>query len=97
MDIPDLVLTGGDYWLTWSIGGTLGSGPWTPHMTNDHVANAAQRIGAAGSFNTVVDGGTQRNVELPFQLNGTVPEPTSLALVLAAGLAALGAKRRKAA
>lgn len=94
LDIPDLDLGGGSYWLTWSIGGSLASGPWVPPTLASHGGNAAQSI-AAGPFSTLIDGGSQQRVELPFALNGTVPEPTSLTLVLAAAAAAVGAARRR--
>ncbi len=96
VDIPDLDLAGGDYWLTWSIGGSLASGPWVPPTLAGNGGNAAQSVGAA-AFSTLLEAGSQQGVELPFALNGTVPEPTSLALVLAAAAAAAGtARRRKA-
>lgn len=94
VDIADLDLGGGSYWLTWSIDGSLASGPWVPPTLAGNGGNAAQGI-AAGAFNTLVEAGSQRGVELPFALQGTVPEPTSLALVLAAAAAAVGAARRR--
>ncbi len=99
VDISDLELNAGSYWLTWNIGGTRGSGPWVVPTLDGNPGNGKQSI-AGGSFGAVVDGGTQVNPELAFALNGrtggTVPEPTSLALVLAAGLAA-GWSRKAAA
>lgn len=94
LDIPDLDLGGGSYWLTWSIGGSLASGPFVPPTLASQGGNAAQSI-AAGPFTTLVEAGSQQRVELPFALNGSVsvPEPTSLALVLAAAAAAVGAAR----
>lgn len=94
VDIPDLDLVGGDYWLTWSIGGSLASGPFAPPTLSSKGGNAAQSV-AAAAFNTLLEAGSQQRVELPFALNGTVPEPTSLALVLAAAAAALGAAQRR--
>lgn len=96
VDIPDIELMAGGYWLTWSVDGTLASGPWVPSLTGSVSGNAAQSL-AGGAFNTVLDTGNQSRVDLPFALNGTVrthvPEPTSLALVLAAGLAAGWARK----
>ena len=94
VDIADVDLGGGSYWLTWSIGGSLASGPWVPPTLAGNGGNAAQSI-AAGAFNTLVDANSQRGFELPFALQGTVPEPTSLALVLAAAAAAVGTARRR--
>lgn len=100
VDIADVELTAGNYWLTWNIGGTLGSGPWIVPTLNGSGGNAMQSI-SGGSFAGVLDAGSQTHPELAFSLNGavsngTVPEPTSLALVLAAGLAA-GWSRKAAA
>ncbi len=99
VDIPDIELVTGSYWLTWNIGGTLASGPWVPPTLNSNGGNAAQSV-SGGAFATAIDAGTQQNVELVFALNGdvhrtggNVPEPTSLALVLAAGLAAAGCRK----
>lgn len=80
-------------WLTWSIDGSLASGPWVPPTLAGNGGNAAQSV-ASGVFNTLVEAGSQRGVEPPFALQGTVPDPTSLALVLAAAAAAVAAARR---
>ena len=104
VDIADIELASGSYWLTWSLGGTLASGPWAVPTLDDVGGNAAQRV-PPGSFASIVDAGSRQNHELAFALNGvvnssfrsnTVPEPGSLALVLAAALAA-GWSRKAAA
>ena len=50
---------------------------------------------AGGSYNTLIDAGSQRTVELPFAINGTVPEPSMLLLVGVAGVGVAVARRRK--
>lgn len=101
VDIADIELASGSYWLTWNLGGTLGSGPWAVPTVDDVGGNSAQSV-SAGAFATIVEAGSQQNRELAFALNGVVntggnvPEPTSLALVLAAGLAAAWSRKNAA-
>jgi hypothetical protein len=99
-DVDDFELDAGQYWLTWRLAGTLPSGPWVPQLDARPGDNAHQGPGAA-AFNLLPSGvsNLSRAVDLPFQINGvertgnTVPEPSTAALVLLAGLG-LGAARR---
>ena len=95
-DIADVQLDAGHYWLTWSMTGTLSSGPWQPPTSDAAVGNAMQS-GSGGAFTALIDAGSGRNVSLPFVLNGNVspvPEPAA-ALLMLGGLACIGACRAR--
>jgi len=98
LDVADFMLGTGSYWLTWSIDGTVASGPWQPTTADGVVGNAHQSLGG-GAFNQAIDTGDQLGVELPFLVRGTrmasVPEPGSIALLLTGGVALLGVVRRR--
>lgn len=94
-DVPDFNLAAGNYWLRWGVAGTLASGPWQPPTAAGTVGNALQGL-ANGAFNPVVDAGDGLGVEFPFIITGSVvPEPGSIALMLAGGVAVIGAARRR--
>jgi hypothetical protein len=95
VDIPDVTLAPGSYWLRWGLTGTLASGPWQPPTADGVVGNAVQSLQNA-AFVPVLDAGDQLGVELPFTINGVavVPEPGTYAMMLA-GLAALASVARR--
>lgn len=98
-DVPDFSLSAGNYWLRWSLTGTLASGPWQPPTSDAAIGNAAQST-TGGAFATLVEAGSGLGVELPFTITGAVtavPEASTSAMMLlgAAGLWA-GARRRRA-
>jgi len=97
-DIPDTLINPGTYWLRWSLAGSAAlSGPWQPPTSNAAVGNAQQAI-ANAAFAPVLDAGSGLGVTLPFNFNGvisTVPEPGTVGLMLAGGLAVVGAARRR--
>ncbi|MFM9437280.1 hypothetical protein ACFDR9_004367 [Janthinobacterium sp. CG_23.3] len=100
-DVADFSLDAGQYWLRWSLTGSLGSGPWQPPTSDARIGDAAQASGVNARFNTLVESGSGQGVELPFVINGTVsavPEPEAYAMLLA-GLFMVGAvaRRRKGA
>lgn len=100
VDIPDIDLFAGDYWMIWSLTGTSASGPFAPSLVTP--GGNAQQGPVNGLFAQVLDGGSSRAVELPFAVNGSllpqsnaVPEPSGLLLTALAGLAMLASKRRR--
>jgi hypothetical protein len=97
LDVVDFDLGPGDYWLRWGLTGSLASGPWQPPTADGAFGDAAQSL-AGGTFAALVDAGDGLGVELPFSIQGSiVPEPASVALMIAGGLAVVGvARRRKA-
>ncbi len=96
-DVSDFSLAAGTYWLRWSLTGSLASGPWQPPTSDAAIGNAAQSV-TNGAFATLVETGSGLNVSLPFTVSGTItviPEPASVSLMFAGGLAVLGAVRRR--
>jgi hypothetical protein len=95
VDIPDVTLPAGNYWLRWGLTGTAASGPWQPPTSDGVVGNAVQSL-ANAPFAAVVDAGDTLGVEFPFTIQGSVvPEPSTYALMLAGGLAVAGFARRR--
>jgi PEP-CTERM motif len=102
-DMPDFSLTGGTYWLRWSLTGSAASGPWQPPTSDNSVGNARQLTSTSGGlYTTLVETGSGLTPTLPFALNGTitnpVPEPGTWAMMLAGAAGVLTmARRRRAA
>ena len=97
-DIPDLVLPAGDYFVTWALAGTIASGPFVPPVLGSvGTGNALQATSTSiGPFALMLMGGSLSPVDVPFVVQGSVvPEPSSIALMLAGGLAVVGAARRR--
>lgn len=69
----NLTLAGGVYWLDWSVGGSLGSGPWAPPLTvvgQTVTGDAVQFDGT--TWATIVDVGSQG---LPMTITGEALPP----------------------
>jgi PEP-CTERM motif len=97
MDVPDFAIGGGNYWLRWSMTGSLASGPWQPPTSDGAVGNAVQSL-SNGTFTSRLDDGDGLGVELPFLIHGTtttVPEPSTWTMMAAGGLALVGISRRR--
>ena len=95
VDVPDFSLAAGNYWVRWSMNGSLASGPWAPPTASGAIGNGQQSL-ASAAFASVVDAGDGLGVEFPFIIAGTlVPEPSTWALMIAGGLAVVGAARRR--
>jgi len=96
VDVPDFSLAAGSYFLRWSLLGSAASGPWQPPTADGAFGNAFQSTAASGGFLGIVDAGDTFGVELPFIIQGSViPEPGTWALMIAGGLAVVGAARRR--
>ncbi len=95
VDVADFNLAAGNYWVRWSMNGALASGPWAPPTADGAFGNAQQGL-AGAAFASVVDAGDGLGVEFPFIISGSVvPEPGTWALMIAGGLAVVGASRRR--
>lgn len=73
-----LVLNAGTYWIEWSQGGTLASGPWTivlNRQPNPVTGNALQYLGSV--WQNLVDAGSTLQMSLPFIVYGSCTFPVS--------------------
>jgi hypothetical protein len=70
VDVTDFVLPPGNYWLRWSLAGTLASGPWQPPTADGVIGNAAQSVSNA-TFVPLVDAGDTFGIAAPFVIDGT--------------------------
>lgn len=66
-----ITLQSGTYWLDWSSGGTMVSGPWVPYITyiDSITTGNAVHLGFAGWENWIEDG-TETPQGMPFMLYG---------------------------
>lgn len=95
VDIPDVTLAAGSYWLRWGLTGTSTSGPWQPPTADGAIGDAVRSL-ANAAFNPVVDAGDGLGVEFPFLIQGSVvPEPSTYAMLLAGASAVLSITRRR--
>lgn len=108
--LPAVQLPPGTYWLDWSFGGTLASGPWQPPITVIGQATTGNALRFAtttsGLWVPYEDNGTLTQQGVPFQLSGSsrpyvvttppqfIPSAGTWALLLLGGLVLLIAVRR---
>ena len=73
-----LVLNAGTYWIEWSQGGTLASGPWCivlNRQPNPATGNALQYLGSV--WQNLIDAGSTLQMSLPFIVYGSCTFPVS--------------------
>lgn len=68
-----LTLGAGEYWLEYSLLGSSVSGPFCPPSSTVSVDNRSLSFDVAGNqWLPIVDGGSQRPLQLPFELEGSI-------------------------
>ena len=75
IETPGLTLDPGTYWLDFSVGGSLGSGPWASPITIDGetvTGNAIQFSGSTFEWVDMIDSGANAQQGLPFDVDGEV-------------------------
>lgn len=78
--ISGLTLDAGTYWLEYSLGGSVASGPWQPPVVilgETTTGNALQLV--ATGWQPWLDTGTNTPQGLPFQIHGIASENTGVA------------------
>lgn len=70
------VLQPGTYWIDYSVTVAAGTAFCPPNNTNSAANNALQFNVATTTWVAVTDGGSLRPLDFPFEIVGTVPQPT---------------------
>lgn len=99
MDLGNLALGAGTYWVAWALSGTVASGPWGVPVTPVASGDALQYTSTTGTFALVdqdtITAGAQ-TTEMAFNIQGSVvPEPATMTAMVV-GVAALLRRRKKA-
>lgn len=82
-------LPAGTYWIDVMVDGSLGSGPWCPHITINGQTTTGNSIQFTGAWGNLLDIGTSTQQGMPFKLYSSpaVAVPVSpWSIVLAFGL-----------
>ncbi|MFA7448830.1 MAG: T9SS type A sorting domain-containing protein [Weeksellaceae bacterium] len=67
---PGLSLMPGTYWIEYTLEGTVASGPWAPPITITGQSTTGNALQFTGTYDPLVDSGTNTPQGLPFQIYG---------------------------
>ena len=75
-----LTLTTGNYWLRWSLTGSLASGPWCPPVAtlNQGVTGNGLQVTSATPWAPITSGTSPNNFAQPFKLHGSAATPGAI-------------------
>jgi hypothetical protein len=97
VDIPDITLGAGNYFVTWALAGSGASGPFVPPVVGSLGTGNGLQAPTGGTYVAIQDQGSLQGFDVPFSINGTVvavPEPSTW-LLMVMGVGALALRRRQ--